>query len=163
MNEHQGDIVREISNAAKIGNLFKITDEKGRFIPLKVNAVQLAFEAKAGKKNVVLKCRQIGFTTWAIARQMLFLLENPGSYAVGLFLSSMVSEHAYKVAARMLESCGEDIKKMTNGSAYAALSSSCRLPSKSKEISNLLVSELCWFSNDEVLDRARRGCVVDCE
>lgn len=47
----------------RISNLYKIVDKKGRKVRFKPNADQLDFLTNMHTRNVILKCRQRGFTT----------------------------------------------------------------------------------------------------
>ena len=47
--------------------LLQVRSREGRTAPLKANAAQQAFEWRRGERNIVLKARQMGLTTWAAA------------------------------------------------------------------------------------------------
>ena len=48
--------------------LLLVRTREGFTAPLKANATQRAFERRRGERNIVLKARQMGLTTWAAAR-----------------------------------------------------------------------------------------------
>ena len=48
--------------------LLQVRTREGRTAPLKANAAQMKFERRRGERNIVLKARQMGLTTWAAAR-----------------------------------------------------------------------------------------------
>ncbi len=48
--------------------LLLVRTREGWTAPLKANAAQRAFEQRRGERNIVLKARQMGLTTWAAAR-----------------------------------------------------------------------------------------------
>ena len=52
---------------------------EGWTAPLKANAAQEAFERRRGERNIVLKARQMGLTTWAAARFFLKTITQPGT------------------------------------------------------------------------------------
>jgi hypothetical protein len=51
--------------------LLLVRTREGWTAPLKANAAQRAFERRRGERNIVLKARQMGLTTWAAARFFL--------------------------------------------------------------------------------------------
>jgi len=48
--------------------LLRVRTKDGWTAPLRANAAQQAFEQRRGQRNIVLKARQMGLTTWAAAR-----------------------------------------------------------------------------------------------
>ena len=48
--------------------LLLVRTREGGTAPLKANRAQQAFERRRGQRNIVLKARQMGLTTWAAAR-----------------------------------------------------------------------------------------------
>ncbi len=59
--------------------LLLVRTREGWTAPLKANAVQRAFERRRGERNIVLKARQLGLTTWAAARFFLKTITQPGT------------------------------------------------------------------------------------
>src|ERR1051326_7631961 len=57
----------------------EIRDKQGKLVCLAPNKAQAAFEDIAGKRNIVLKARQVGITTWVAARFFLATIQNPGT------------------------------------------------------------------------------------
>lgn len=55
----------------RINNLYYITDKKGKKIKFKTNASQLEFFKGMHYRNIILKARQLGFTTF----KMIFMLD----------------------------------------------------------------------------------------
>ena len=158
-------IVTEIEIADAIEKNFNIIDQRGYSIPLKANAVQLAFESKVGKKNIVMKTRQVGFTTWCVARHMLFCLTRPNTHSVGVFYHMHQSEYAYKMATKMLATCGENIKSMSNGSVYTAVNhyEIKKLSKKVRGADNLHISDLAWWTDEGRLADIRKCATPECE
>jgi hypothetical protein len=52
---------------ALAAQLLFVRTREGWTAPLKANAAQRAFERRRGERNIVLKARQMGMTTWAAA------------------------------------------------------------------------------------------------
>src|ERR1700753_2497136 len=59
--------------------ILRIRTRDGNTEPLRMNAVQRAFEQHRGQRNIVLKARQMGITTWAAARFFLKTITRPGT------------------------------------------------------------------------------------
>jgi len=58
--------------------LLRVRTRNGSTAPLRANAVQRAFERLRAPRNIVLKARQMGLTTWAAARFFLRTITQPG-------------------------------------------------------------------------------------
>lgn len=61
----------EPARVAVAGQLLRIRDRSGRLVPLRANAAQRRFEAQRGRRNIVLKARQMGLTTWVAGQFLL--------------------------------------------------------------------------------------------
>ena len=59
--------------------LLLVRTREGVSAPLKANAAQRAFERRRGRRNIVLKARQLGMTTWAAGRFFLKTITQPGT------------------------------------------------------------------------------------
>ena len=59
-------------------HLLRVRTRSGLTKPLCANAAQRAFEERRGQRNIVLKARQMGLTTWAAARFFLKTITQPG-------------------------------------------------------------------------------------
>jgi len=156
-------IVTEIDVASEIEKRINIIDMTGNLIPLKANAVQLAFEARVGKRNIVMKSRQMGFTTWCMARHILFCLMSPNTHSVGVFQNKMAADHALKTVFRMTGIPEKKYMEMSNGSTYKVLGCNQVPPRGLPTIDNLHISELARYSDEEVLEEVRHLCSPDCE
>ena len=58
-------------------NFVKITDNQNEYIPFKVNEQQKYFLDNMGKFNIILKSRQLGFTTFSLAYCLWSALNKP--------------------------------------------------------------------------------------
>src|SRR5512146_3340340 len=61
------------------GRLLYVRTRSGDVERLHPNAVQRAFERTRGQRNIVLKARQLGLTTWTAARFFLKTISQPGT------------------------------------------------------------------------------------
>lgn len=59
-----------------------IIDLEGSRVRLRPNAIQAAFEVTRSGRDIILKPRQVGFTTWELARDIWFFLTRPGAQVV---------------------------------------------------------------------------------
>jgi len=58
--------MKRIGWRERVKNLYRIKDkESGKFVFFQPNGGQEAFQEGKKNRNIILKCRQIGFTTWA--------------------------------------------------------------------------------------------------
>ena len=82
----------------------------GRSVRLEANAVQRAFERAAGRENVVLKARQMGMTTWVVARFFLRTITRPGTLTLEVAQSREAAEALFEIARRMWECLPQEWK-----------------------------------------------------
>ena len=60
----------------------KIRDKNRRLLPLLANRAQREYERRRRQRNVVLKARQLGITTYVAARFFLQTITHPGTLSV---------------------------------------------------------------------------------
>jgi hypothetical protein len=78
--------------------LLQVRTRKGAAGPLRANAVQWAFEQRRSRRNIVLKARQMGLTTWAAGRFFLKTITQPGRVGDVAYV-----ERKLRALRRMLE------------------------------------------------------------
>jgi hypothetical protein len=83
--------------------LLKIRDKQGRVRALELNEAQAKFEADCGKKNIILKARQLGMTTWVAARFLLNTITRPGTLSVQVAHDRDSAEQIFRIVHRMVE------------------------------------------------------------
>src|SRR5947209_8451719 len=83
--------------------LLRVRDREGRLVPLRANKVQREFERRAGRKNVVLKARQMGLTTWIAAKFFLQTITTPGTVTVEVAHDMRSAEDLFKIVHRFVE------------------------------------------------------------
>jgi len=83
--------------------LLKVRTRRGTTRPLAANEVQAAFEQRRGEKNIVLKARQLGLTTWAAARFFLKTISQPGTLTLQVAHTQESAEEIFRIVHRFVE------------------------------------------------------------
>lgn len=86
-------------------NLLLVRTRDGWTAPLKANAAQLAFERRRGRRNIVLKARQMGMTTWAAARFFLKTITQPGTLTLEVAHTQQAAEEIFRIVHRSWTGC----------------------------------------------------------
>jgi hypothetical protein len=77
-----------------------IRDKQGSVRALLPNAAQREFDKRAGKKNIVLKARQMGMTTWIAARFFVATITEPGTLSVQVAHDMRAAEEIFRIVHR---------------------------------------------------------------
>jgi len=83
--------------------LLKVRTRDGRTARLRANAAQREFERRRGRRNIVLKARQMGLTTWAAARFFLRTITQPGTLTVQVAHTQESAEEIFRIVHRFLD------------------------------------------------------------
>jgi len=83
--------------------LLQVRTRNGSTAPLRANAVQRAFERLRGERNIVLKARQMGLTTWAAARFFLKTITQPGTLTLQVAHSQEAAEEIFGIVHRFVD------------------------------------------------------------
>jgi len=75
--------------------LLLVRTREGRPAPLRANAVQRAFERLRGERNIVLKARQMGLTTWTAGRFFLKTITRPGTLTLQVAHTQEAAEEIF--------------------------------------------------------------------
>jgi hypothetical protein len=81
--------------------LLKVRDREGVLRPLAANAAQRAFEERCGRRNIVLKARQMGMTTWVAGRFFLRTVTRPGTMTLQVAHTQAAAEGIFRIVQRM--------------------------------------------------------------
>ncbi len=84
-------------------SLLKVRGRDGVVVPLRANRAQMEFEARRGQKNIVLKARQMGISTWVAARLFLQAITVPGTLSLQVAHTQQAAEAIFGMAHRFLE------------------------------------------------------------
>ncbi len=91
--------------------LLLVRTRAGRPMKLKANAAQRAFEVRRGERNIVLKARQMGMTTWAAARFFLKTITQPGTLTLEVAHSQASAEEIFRIVHRFLDWLPEELRR----------------------------------------------------
>jgi hypothetical protein len=88
-----------------------VRTREGWTAPLKANAAQRAFERRRGERNIVLKARQMGLTTWAAARFFLKTITQPGTLTLEVAHTQEAAEEIFRIVHRFLDWLPEELRE----------------------------------------------------
>ena len=91
--------------------MLQVRDRNGRRRALKANAAQRAFEERRGRRNIVLKARQMGMTTWVSARFFLRTITRPGTLTLQVAHTREAAEGVFAAVRRMWDGLPEDLRE----------------------------------------------------
>jgi hypothetical protein len=148
---------------ALVANLLLVRTREGWTRPLKANAAQQAFERRRGERNIVLKARQMGLTTWAAARFFLKTITQPGTLTLEVAHTQEAAEEIFRIVHRFLDWLPEEMREgplrtsQTNvrqivfpemDSQYRVVSAGDRNAGRGLTVQNLHCSELARWPGD---------------
>jgi hypothetical protein len=91
--------------------LLKVRTRDGRTSALKANRAQLAFEKRRGNRNIILKARQMGLTTWTAARFFLKTITHPGTLTVQVAHTQQAAEEIFRIVRRFEDWLPENLRE----------------------------------------------------
>jgi hypothetical protein len=91
--------------------LLLVRMREGWTAPLKANAAQRAFERRRGERNIVLKARQMGMTTWVAARFFLKTITRPGTLTLQVAHTQESAEEIFRIVHRFLDWLPEELRE----------------------------------------------------
>jgi len=130
---------------------------------LRPNAVQKAFERARGQRNIVLKARQLGLTTWTAARFFLKTITLPGSLTLQVAHTQDSAEEIFRIVHRFVQWLPKSLRKgrlrTSNANArqivfpcldsqYRVVSAGERNAGRGLTVQNLHCSELARWPGD---------------
>lgn len=96
---------------ADIEEMLRVRNREGVLLPLRANAAQLAFEQSRGQRNIVLKARQMGITTWVAARFFLKTITACGVLTVQVAQTREAAEGIFRMVQRFWECLPVELRK----------------------------------------------------
>ena len=83
--------------------VLKVRGKDGQVRRLRANAVQREFERRRGERNIVLKARQMGLTTWVAGRFLLKTVTRPGTLTLLVAHTQDAAEEILRIVHRFVE------------------------------------------------------------
>jgi hypothetical protein len=143
--------------------LLQVRTREGWTAPLKANAAQRSFEQRRGERNIVLKARQMGLTTWAAARFFLKTITQPGTLTLEVAHTQEAAEEIFRIVHRFLDCLPEELREgplrtsranvrqivfPEMDSQYRVVSAGDRNAGRGLTVQNLHCSELARWPGD---------------
>jgi hypothetical protein len=91
--------------------LLQVRTKEGGTARLVANVAQMEFERRRGEKNIVLKARQVGLTTWAAARFFLKTMTQPGILTLEVAHTREAAEEIFRIVRRFHDLLPEELRK----------------------------------------------------
>ena len=97
------DAFERTERRSLIEDWLKIRDKRGHHRKLLLNGCQQQTDHLAGKRNIVLKARQVGITTYVAARFFLETITRPGTLSVQVAHDQQSAQQIFRIVHRFLE------------------------------------------------------------
>jgi hypothetical protein len=160
--------------------LLAVRSRSGKPVTLKANTVQLEFERRRGERNIVLKARQMGLTTWVAARFFLKTITRPGTLTLQVAHTQEAAEDIFRIVHRFVDWLPDHVRRGTLRTArsnvrqivfpkidaqYRVVSAADRNAGRGLTVQNLHCSELARWPGDaaETLAGLRAAMAPDAE
>jgi hypothetical protein len=143
--------------------LLMVRKRDGTAAPLIANGAQQAFEARRGNRNIILKARQMGMTTWTAARFFLKTITRPGTLTLQVAHTQEAAEEIFRIVHRFVEYLPVDLREGPLGtsranarqlifprldSQYKVVTAGDRNAGRGMTVQNLHCSELARWPGD---------------
>jgi hypothetical protein len=90
--------------------LLLVRTRAGKPAFLSANRAQAEFERRRGRRNIVLKARQMGLTTWTAARFFLRTITRPGTLTLQVAHTQESAEEIFRIVHRFLDWLPEELR-----------------------------------------------------
>jgi hypothetical protein len=100
------DTARDLLIAAWL----KVRSKTRGLVPLILNRAQREYSERCGKRNIVLKARQLGVTTYVAARFFIQTVMQPGTLSVQVAHDQESAEEIFKIVHRFWENLPETLR-----------------------------------------------------
>jgi hypothetical protein len=94
-----------------ITELLRIRTKAGELTPFKLNAAQRQLSQHWGSRNIVLKARQLGITTYVAARFFIQTITQPGTLSVQVAHDQDSAEEIFRIVHRYLENLPDGLRR----------------------------------------------------
>lgn len=92
--------------------LLHVRTRQGKLLALVPNAAQVAFAKKRGRRNILLKARQLGMTTYIAARFFLGTMLREGTVSLQVAHSLESAQQIFRIVHRFYESLHPEIQRL---------------------------------------------------
>lgn len=89
----------------------RIRNRLGQRVGLAANDAQSQYHHNAGQRNIVLKARQMGVTTWIAGRFFLRTITHPGTVTVQVAHTQAAAEQIFGIVHRFLDSLPKPLRE----------------------------------------------------
>ena len=93
-----------------VEKLLQVRTKQGEIKPLVLNRAQQEYEGRCSKKNIVLKARQLGITTYVAARFFVHTITRRGTLSVQVAHDQDSAEEIFRIVHRLLENLPEPLQ-----------------------------------------------------
>ncbi len=109
LGKEQGEVetLRELMMARQL----KVRDKRGKLRPLFLNRAQKDYARRCSKRNIVLKARQLGVTTYVAARFFNHTITHPGTLSVQVAHDQQSAEEIFRIVHRFVENLPAPLRK----------------------------------------------------
>ena len=101
------DTVREHMMAG----ITRVRDKRGKLRLFLLNRAQKEYAERCSKRNIVLKARQLGITTYVAARFFLHTVTHPGTLSVQVAHDQQSAEEIFRIVHRFVEYLPAPLRK----------------------------------------------------
>jgi hypothetical protein len=91
--------------------LLKVRSKGRGIVPLKPNRAQLEYSRRSTRRNIVLKARQLGITTYVAARFFLRTITQPGTVTVQVAHDQDSAEEIFKIVHRFWNELPRNVRE----------------------------------------------------
>src|SRR5581483_6481183 len=89
----------------------RIRDKNGTLVELRANRAQSEYELHCTQRNIVLKARQLGVSTYVAARFFINVITRPGTLAVQVAHDQRSAEEIFRIVHRFQENLPEGVRQ----------------------------------------------------
>ena len=111
LDQHPASLRGWTVGMALAETLLQVRTRDGNTAALKANAAQREFERRRGERNIVLKARQMGMTTWAAARFFLKTITRPGTLTLEVAHTQEAAEEIFRIVHRFVDWLPEELRE----------------------------------------------------
>jgi hypothetical protein len=96
---------------ALMAGMLRVRDKRGKLRHLVLNRAQKEYADRCGKRNIVLKARQLGVTTYVAARFFVHTVTHPGTLSVQVAHDQQSAEEIFRIVHRFVENLPAPLRK----------------------------------------------------